>query len=228
MAARHQHQPAPAVQRHRDAALRLVACGADHRDVGIALAQQIQRGALGGVLQVHADLRVGPLDPGDGRRQHEARLGMGGGQDQLALALATLVGRVGADVVGFGQHRARALDDFLARRGHRFQAASLAHEQQEAQFVLQLLELLGQARLGGMHAGRRQRDVEVGIGDRHQVAKLGQRHRNPSRKRRGGRRRGSEDCRGFSRTVTPVAYNRKACPIRRKLFPCAAVPKLRS
>ncbi|KAG1396487.1 hypothetical protein G6F59_013798 [Rhizopus arrhizus] len=122
---------------------------------------------------MHADLRIRLLDRRHRRRQHEARLGVGGGQDQLALALAALVGGIGADVVGLGQHRAGAGDDLGPGRGDRFQAAPLAHEQQEAELVLQLLELLGQARLGGVHARGGQRDVQLGVGDGNQIAQLG-------------------------------------------------------
>ncbi|MNS91771.1 hypothetical protein D3C72_1258800 [compost metagenome] len=172
----HHHQPPPAEQRHGDAVAGFAAGGTDDRDVGIALVQPVQRIGLTRLLQVHADLRISLLDARHGRRQHEARLGVGGGQDQLALALAALVGRVGADVVGFGQHCAGAADHFGAGRGDRLQTASLAYEQQEAQFVLQLLELLGQAGLGGMHPRGGERDVQLGVGDGNQVAQLGQRH----------------------------------------------------
>ena len=46
----------------------------------------------------------------------------------------------------------------------------------EAQFVFQLFELLGQARLGGVHALGRLGDIEIGIGDGNEVAQLGQGH----------------------------------------------------
>ncbi|KAG1351049.1 hypothetical protein G6F61_014699 [Rhizopus arrhizus] len=68
---------------------------------------------------MHADLRIRLLDRRHRRRQHEARLGVGGGQDQLALALAALVGGIGADFVGLGQHRAGAGDDLGPGRGSR-------------------------------------------------------------------------------------------------------------
>jgi hypothetical protein len=63
-----------------------------------------------------------------------------------------------------------------ARSSDRLQAAALAHEQQETQLVLQLLELLGQARLGGVHARGGQGDVQPGVGDGNQIAQLGERH----------------------------------------------------
>ncbi len=176
MTLRHHHQPPPAEQRHRDAIGGLTAGGADDGDIGITLVQAIQRIGFAGLLQVHAHLRVGLLDRRHRRRQHEARLGVGGGQDQLALALAALVGCIGADVVGLGQYRTGAGDDLGAGRGNRLKAAALAYEQQEAKLVLQLLELLGQAGLGGMHARGSQRDVQLGVGDGNQIAQLGQRH----------------------------------------------------
>ena len=90
--------------------------------------------------------------------------------------LAAFVGGVTADVGDFGQHLARVLDHPHAGRGDALQAAALATEQLEAEFVLQLLELLGQARLGGMHALGRLGDVQAGIGDGDEVAQLGQGH----------------------------------------------------
>ena len=56
------------------------------------------------------------------------------------------------------------------------QAAALAGEQQEAEFVLELLELLGQAGLGRVHALGGEGDVEAGIGDGDEIAELGQGH----------------------------------------------------
>ena len=67
-------------------------------------------------------------------------------------------------------------DHALAGGRDAFQAAALAHEQLEAEFVLQLLELFRQARLRGMHALGRERDVQPGIGDGDEVAQLGQGH----------------------------------------------------
>jgi hypothetical protein len=58
----------------------------------------------------------------------------------------------------------------LAGGRDRFEAAALALEQQEAEFILELLELLGQARLGGVDALGGQGDVEAGVGDGDQVA----------------------------------------------------------
>jgi len=68
------------------------------------------------------------------------------------------------------------LDHPHAGRGDALQAAATAGEQLEAEFVLQLLELLGQAGLGGVHALGRLGDVQPGIGNRDQVAQLGQCH----------------------------------------------------
>jgi hypothetical protein len=109
---------------------------------------------------------------------------MGGGQQQAPGVLAALVGGVAADVGGLGQDPARMLDHRHARRRHRFQAAPLAHEQLEAELVLQLLELLGQSRLGRVHAFGRHGDVEAGIDDGDEVAELGQGHRGETGNRR--------------------------------------------
>ena len=117
-------------------------------------------------------------------RQHETRLRVRGGQDQSAAVLAALVGGVGADVAGFVEDAARVHQHALAGGGDRFQAAALAREQLEAEFVLELLELLGQAGLGGVHALGGQGDVEAGIGDGDEVAELGEGHVGADR--RGG------------------------------------------
>ena len=74
---------------------------------------------------------------------------MGGGDQQLAVHVATLVGGEGADVRGLGQQPAGVGQHLRAGGGQAFQAAALEREQQDAQLVLQLLELFRQPRLGG-------------------------------------------------------------------------------
>ncbi len=106
---------------------------------------------------------------------------MGGADGQLALDFTPKIGRQGADIAGFQQHLAGPGDDFHTGRGDCYQAAALAQEELEAQLVFQLLELLGQARLGGVHQLGRLGDIESGIGNRDQIAQLGQGHgRAPS------------------------------------------------
>src|SRR3546814_4181566 len=78
------------------------------------------------------------------RSQHIAGLGVGGGQRQLPGVLAALVGRIAADVAGFVDDAPRVREDALAGGRDAFEAAALAHEQLETQFVFELLDLLGQ------------------------------------------------------------------------------------
>ena len=109
-------------------------------------------------------------------RQHETRLRMRGGENQAAVRVAALVGCVGTDVGGFGEQAARVREDMRAGGGDRFEAAAPACEQQETEFVLELLELLGQAGLRGVDAFGGEGDVEAGIGDGNEIAELGQGH----------------------------------------------------
>ena len=172
---RHDH-PLPAVGRQRDADGRRRTGAADHRQVDAASLQLRQHFAVAARLQVHADLRVALAQRADRGGQGEARLGVGGGDAQLAARLVAQVGGDRADVGRLGDDRAGAFQHVAAGVGHRVEALALAHEQLEAQLVLKLAQLLAQAGLGGVDALGGQRDVEAGVGDGNQVAQLGQGH----------------------------------------------------
>jgi len=83
-----------------------------------------------------------------------------------------VVGGQRTDVAGLVEQAACVHQYVLARLRERRQAAALAGEQQETEFVFELLDLTRQAWLGGVHAFGGEGDVETGIGDRNEVAKL--------------------------------------------------------
>src|SRR5690242_21933314 len=91
--------------------------------------------------------------------------------------------------------------------GDRVQALALAIEQLKAQLLLQLLELLAETRLGSVHALGSQGDVEPGVGDRDEVAQLGQRHAGapwwPARKAGVGDRP-AEECVFIWTSIHPI------------------------
>src|SRR3546814_19934418 len=119
---------------------------------------------VGGGLQVDGDPGELALDRGDHRRQHIAGLGVGGGQRQLPGVLAALVGRIAADVAGFVDDAPRVREDALAGGRDAFEAAALAPEQLETQFVSDLLTLLGPPGLGGVSAPGTKRAVQAASG----------------------------------------------------------------
>ncbi len=172
----HQHHALPTEQGDGDAAGGRFARGADQGEIGFAAREQFQHLAFRTRQQVHADARIGLFELRDRGRQHEARLRMRGGEDEATVAVAALVGGVGTDVGGFGEQAARMREHLDAGGGDAFEAAALACEQQETEFVLELLELLGQAGLRGVHAFGGLGDVEAGIGDGGEIAELREGH----------------------------------------------------
>jgi hypothetical protein len=153
--------------------------GADDGQIGGTLAEQVDQFGIAMRLQADADCGIAALDPGDGRGQDEARLGMRGDQDQLAGILVAQVGRQHADVRRLGKDAAGAGDDLGTGCGNGFEALALAQEDLEAQLVLKLPQLTRNTRLGRMHALGGQGDVEAGVGNGDDVAQLGQGHGRP-------------------------------------------------
>ncbi len=82
-------------------------------------------------------------------RQHIARLRVRGGDDELALlAIGELLAEP-LDVGGVDQNALDDLDQLLAGVGQAEQALAAAHEQLDAELVLEVLDVLADARLRG-------------------------------------------------------------------------------
>jgi hypothetical protein len=79
----------------------------------------------------------------------------------------------------------RAAQHLGAGNGQPLQTLAATAEDLEAELVLELAQLLGQPRLRGVDASRRDGDVHARIGDGDQAAQLGQGHINLFRKQRG-------------------------------------------
>lgn len=94
-------------------------------------------------------------------RQGVACLGVGRHHRQPALiAIAELFGQT-LDVPGIEQHAFDDSHQFLARVGQAEQALALAHEQLDAEFGFQVLDVLADARLGGEQGIGRLGQVEI-------------------------------------------------------------------
>src|SRR5580693_6118044 len=106
---------------------------------------------------------LGILEPkgANHRRQHVARLGVGGGDRQgAAVGLAQLRGSA-ANILHFAQDTAGARDYFLARIGGPGERAALALEQLKAELLLQKLELPADSGLRGMQLPRSRSDIQA-------------------------------------------------------------------
>jgi hypothetical protein len=109
--------------------------------------------------EVHA--RVVGLEPLDDLRQRVTSLGMGGGDHEVAgLPAGKLVGDA-AQVLGIEQNAVDHLGQFLARLGQPEQTLATAHEDLDAEFVLEILDVLADAGLRGVQGGRHFGQVEV-------------------------------------------------------------------
>jgi len=87
-----------------------------------------------------------------------------------------VIERQRADVAGFGQYPPGMVEHLRAGGGQGLQATATPLEDQEPQLVLEPLDLLGKSRLRGVHASGGVGDVEAGISDGNEIAKLGESH----------------------------------------------------
>ncbi len=97
--------------------------------------------------------------------------------ERLPLPFVAQLGGEILDALRLLQDAQSALDHLLARRRDAREIASLAHEDLEAELVLEQLDLLADARLRGVQLLRRRRDVQPALGDGGEIAKLVQLHR---------------------------------------------------
>src|SRR5690348_5976726 len=91
-------------------------------------------------------------------------------------ARAPVIERQREDVAGFGQYQPGMVEHLRAGGGQSLQATATPLEDQKPQLVLEPLDLLGKSRLRGVHASGGVGDVEAGISDGNEIAKLGESH----------------------------------------------------
>jgi hypothetical protein len=132
---------------------------------------------LGGALvQVQPHLGVLLAERLDHPGQHVAGLGVGGGDRERAARFVLEVVREALDVLHLAQDAHGAIDHLLPGRRDAREVAAIAHEDLEAELVLEQLDLLRHPRLRGVQLLGRRRDVEARLGHCGQVSQLVQLH----------------------------------------------------
>ena len=127
-------------------------------------------------MQVQADVGVLVAELLDHLGQHVAGLRVRGrDRERAARLVLELLGQV-LDVADLAQDADRAVDHLLPGRRDPREVAPVAHEDLEAELVLEQLDLLADARLRGVQLLRRGGDVETGLGDGREIAELMQFH----------------------------------------------------
>ena len=127
-------------------------------------------------MQVQADIGVLVSELLDHLGQHVTGLRVGGSdRERAARFVLELLGQV-LDVADLAQDAGRAVDHLLPGRRDPCEIAPVAHEDLEAELVLEQLDLLADARLRGVELLRRGGDVETGLGDGREIAELMQFH----------------------------------------------------
>ncbi|MNJ63701.1 hypothetical protein D3C77_596190 [compost metagenome] len=123
-------------------------------------------------MHVQRHVRVTLDEAVDHFRQGIARLGVGGGDGQVALLLVgELLGDL-LDAFHLAQDLASGLDDVFPGRGDAGQVLAAAGEHFDAEFVFQQPDLLADARLGRIEALGRRRDVQIVVRHLPDVAQL--------------------------------------------------------
>ncbi len=129
----------------------------------------LQRVAL---VQDDLDLRVARREFAQHLRQHVARLRVRGRDRQRAGVLAAEFVGDALQVGDFAQRAARGGDHDLAGRRERRQALALAHEDRQAELVLELPDLLADAGLRREQRFRRHGYVEPVVDHRAEIFDL--------------------------------------------------------
>ena len=118
-------------------------------DVGAAVLEHGGNLGRAGLVQHQMDFRKGLLEARHHLGQRIAGLGVGGGDGELTVVLGAELGSDALDVAGVHQHPIDHMHQLLPWLGKAEQTFALADEQLEAQLVFQILDVLGDARLGG-------------------------------------------------------------------------------
>ena len=150
VAGRHDDRVVPLVEREgHECGMAFQRLGRD-RDVGLAGLQQRDDLGRAGLVQHQVHARKGLLEAPHHLGQRVARLGVRGGDHQAAaVAVGELLGDA-LDVAGVDQHALDDRDQLPARLGQPEQALAAAHEQLDAELVLEILDVLADARLRGV------------------------------------------------------------------------------
>ena len=127
-------------------------------------------------MQHHPHLGIARRELAQDLGQHVARLRVRGRDRQRADVLAAELVGDALQVVDLPHRAARGGDHDFARGRQRCQTLALAHEDREAELVLELADLLADARLRREERFRGVGDVEAVIDDRAQVLQLLQIH----------------------------------------------------
>ena len=160
VAGRDDHAVCPAVAGQGDQRLVLRQRLGGDADVGFAGKQHAGDLIGRALVQVEGDLRIALAEVLDHRRQGIARLRMGGGNGQPSRRLLGKLLTRAPEVVGIVEHALHDRDDRRADFGQRGQALAGAHEDLDAELVLELADLPADARLRGMQGPRDLGQVE--------------------------------------------------------------------
>ena len=214
MARRHQHRVGPAVARQRQQLrMQRQRFGGD-ADVGLAVDQQPRDLLRRALRELQADLGMGLAEIAHRRRQRVARLAVRGGDAQMAAVGAGEVLAGAAQVLGLAQ---QPLDDghhVAARLGQAGQALAGAHEDVDAELVLELADLPAHAGLRGVQRLRHLGQVEVaalGLADGSELLEV---HRRQSHRGDGSPASTAFDERRESGLLMRIDYSnpRRRCP----------------
>ena len=178
MARGHEDHAVPVVARQRGE-LREVGerLGGD-AEVGVAARGLLRHLARVALVQHQPHLGIARGEGLEHGRQHVAGLRVGGGDRELAFVLAAELLGDALQVGHLGERAARGRDDDLAGRGEPREPLAGAHEHLHAELVLELADLLADARLRRVERFRRLGDVEAVVDDGDEVAQLLQVHRD--------------------------------------------------
>src|SRR3990167_1332098 len=135
-------------------------------------------------------------------RQRITRLGVGGGDGEAAAVLLAVLLRQILDVARVQQHAFDDLHHLLARFGQAQQTLALAHEQFDAEFVFQILDVFRHAGLRCVQRVGHFRQIEIaphGFADDPQLLKIHRRTPSPTSERSNTFNRD-----GSKRTICPA------------------------
>ncbi len=124
------------------------------------------------LVQQQADLRITLGESLEHRRQHVAGLRMRSRDGERPGVLAFEFRADPLEIVEFLQRTPRGRDDHLAARGQRGQPLALPNENRHAQLVLELPDLLADARLRGEQGIGSDRYIEAMIDDGAEITEL--------------------------------------------------------
>lgn len=94
----------------------------------------------------------------------------------MATVRGAKLRRHALDVFGVAQHPLGNFQNLLSGRGDAGQVLAIAGKDLDAEFIFELFDLLGDARLGGEQVFGRRGDIELAPGDLPDIGELTQLH----------------------------------------------------